>query len=51
MEKKFYRETKRKQTTLVGLNGETYLLSDADIFFGDISGRLGKGEILGDPGH
>lgn len=23
----------------------------ADTFFGDISGRVGKGDILGDPGH
>lgn len=32
-------------------NGETYTLCVADTFFGDISGRVGKVDILGDPGH
>lgn len=32
-------------------NGETYTLCTADTFLGDISGRVGKGDTLGDPGH
>lgn len=46
---------RRKQieqpSTLDDRNGETYTLCVADTFFGDISGRLGNGDILGDPGH
>lgn len=38
-------------STLDDRNGETYTLCVADTFFGDISGRPWKGEILGDPGH
>lgn len=37
-------------STLDDRNGETYTLCVADTFLGDISGRLGKGDILGDPG-
>jgi hypothetical protein len=42
---------KKYTSTLDDRNGETYTLCAADTFFGDISGRLGKGDILGDPGH
>jgi len=38
-------------STLDDRNGETYTLCVADTFFGDISGRVGKDDILGDPGH
>lgn len=41
----------RQITTLDDRNGDTYTLCAADTFFGDISGRLGKGDIFGDPGH
>lgn len=37
--------------TFDDLNGETQTLCAEDTFFGDISGRLGKGDNLGDPGH
>lgn len=37
--------------TLDDRRGETYTLCAAETFFGDISGRLGKGVTLGDPGH
>ena len=43
-----------KQTSTLELddrNKETYTLCAADTFLGDISGRLLKGDILGDPGH
>lgn len=42
---------KRKYVTFDDRNGETYTLCAAETFFGDISGRLGKGEVLGDVGH
>lgn len=32
-------------------SGETYTLCTADTFLGDISGRLGNLDTLGDPGH
>ena len=41
----------RRLSTLDVRNGDTYTLCVADTFFGDISGRLGKGATLGDPGH
>ena len=37
--------------TLDDPNGKTHSICVADTFFGDISGRFGKGDILGDPGH
>lgn len=42
---------KTKGSTLDVRNGETYTLCVADTFLGDISGRAGKRETLGDPGH
>lgn len=40
----------RKKTSDVR-NGETYTLCVADTFLGDISGRAGKTDALGYPGH
>ena len=40
-----------KLNTLVDRNGDTYTLCTADTFFGDMSGRLGNEDTLGDPGH
>jgi hypothetical protein len=39
------------RSTLDDRNGETYTLCADDTFLGDISGRLGKGDTLGDAGH
>lgn len=38
-------------TTFDDRSGDTYTLCTADTFFGDMSGRLGKEDTLGDPGH
>ena len=40
-----------KRYTLVDRSGETYTLFTEETFFGDISGRLGKVDTLGEPGH
>lgn len=44
-------ENKKRLSTLDVRNGDTYTLCVVDTFFGDISGRFGKGATLGDPGH
>ena len=45
------KDTTNQTSTLDDRNGETYTLCATDTFFGDISGTLLKGDILGDPGH
>lgn len=49
--KPIHMNSNKYTSTFDDRNGETYTLWAADTFFGDISGRLGKGDILGDAGH
>lgn len=38
-------------TTFEDRSGETYTLCAAETFLGDISGRVGNGDVFGEAGH
>lgn len=50
MKRKGMSKKEQLTNTLEDLNGDTYTLCEAETFFGDISGRFGNGDTLGDPG-